>query len=696
MWRCPSCGGENSPQARFCNLCGAPLTTTIPSPREIRKTVTVVFCDLTGSTALGERLDPESLRSVMSRYFDRMSAVLKAHGGTVEKFIGDAVMAVFGVPIVHEDDALRAVRAAQEMREALVVLNDKLDAELAVTLQERIGVNTGSVVTGDPASGQRLVTGDAVNVAARLEQAASPGEVLIGEATFHLVRDAVETEPLDPLALRGRADVIGAYRLLSVNPGVAGHLRRLDSPMVGRESQLELLTDAFETATADAACHLITVQGPAGIGKSRLVKEFEAVVRERATTLIARCLPYGEGITYWPVTQIVGLATGISETDPPDRAREALRRALADAPEADVVAAHLAVLLRLDDGPLEAPWAVRRLFEALARRRPLVAVFDDVQWAEPALLDMIEHVADWSRDVPILLVCIARSEFLEIRPGWGSTQSATSIYLEPLTEPQADMLIQNLLGQSSLTADIRKRIRTVSQGNPLFVEEMLSMLLDEGVLVQEDGNWMATVDLEAVHAPPAISALLSARLDRLSGEERVVLEAASVAGEVFERSDIRALVPESMRTNIDRHLGALLRKDLIRPSPSDKGGDLACRFRHILLRDAAYEAVPKAERAALHEAFATHSSQRWASSRRNSMSSPVTTSSTRTDSEPNSVSTTSERSGSRERHLDTSLLLATARSSAATWLQRPVCSGARPLSYNRANPIGCVWRGSLR
>jgi class 3 adenylate cyclase len=605
---CPNCGHENADGAKFCSECGANLLAPAPRRREMRKTVTVVFCDVTGSTALGERLDPESLRGVMTRYFERMRGVLEAHGGTVEKFIGDAVMAVFGIPVLHEDDALRAVRAAEEMREALAELNVELEREWSLSLQARIGVNTGEVVAGDPAGGQNLVTGDAVNTAARLEQAATAGEILIGEETFHLTRDAVVAEPVDPLALKGKAEAVGAHRLLSVTPGVAGHVRRLDSPMVGRERPLRMLLDAFESAAADRACHLFTVFGPAGIGKSRLVREFVSTIGSSARVLSGRCLSYGDGITFWPVTEMAIQAAGIAEDDPPERARHALRTLLSGSPEGEVVAAHLARLIGLETGgPVEGAWAIRRFFESSAREQPLVAVFDDIHWAEPTLLDVIEHIADRSRDVPIVLLCMARPELLDDRQGWGGgMRNATSVHLEPLSEPEADALIENLLGHPALTQEIRERIRAAAQGNPLFVEEMLAMLLDDGVLVLKEGEWVAAVDLTTVHVPPAISALLAARLDRLSSDERTVLEAASVAGEVFEPSAVRELVPDAIAPNVDAHLGALLRKDLIRPSASDIGGEESFRFRHILLRDAAYDAVPKSDRAELHETFAAY------------------------------------------------------------------------------------------
>ena len=604
MPACPSCGHDNLEGAKFCSECGTALAgPDAARPREVRKTVTVVFCDVTGSTALGERLDPESLRSVMTRYFDRMKTVLESHGGSVEKFIGDAVMAVFGIPMLHEDDALRAVRAAAGMREALAELNADLERDWGVQIAVRIGVNTGQVVAGDPSAGQNLVTGDTVNTAARLEQAAQPGEILIGEETFRLTRDAIEVEPVDPLALKGKADAVDAYRLVDVRAGALGHERRMDSPMVGRERPLRMLRDALEGALADRSCYLFTVLGPAGMGKSRLVREFLAGLTDGTMVLQGRCLSYGDGITFWPIAEIVTRAAGIADGDDPPTALHRIEELLAGLADGATVAGHLGALLGITDRVQADPgWALRRLFEHLATERPLVVVFDDVHWAEALLLDVIEQVVDWSREAPILVVCMARPEFLEGRPGWGGGKlhSATA-QLEPLGEQESDELIHNLLGLPALTPDIRERIRAAAQGNPLFVEEMLSMLLDDGVIVEKDGDWVATVDLSTVHVPPAISALLAARLDRLSGDERTVIECASVIGEVFERTSVRALAPEHLAERTDDCLLALLRKDLVRRGPADLGGEEGFRFRHILIRDAAYEALPKQDRAGLHE-----------------------------------------------------------------------------------------------
>jgi len=607
---CPNCGRENADDARFCNACAHALTGSGARSREARKTVTVVFCDVSGSTALGERTDPESLRRVMTRYFEAMRSVLEAHGGTVEKFIGDAVMAVFGIPQAHEDDALRAVRAAAEMRTALAALNQDLQRDHGVAIEIRIGVNTGEVIAGDPAAGHNVVTGDAVNTAARLEQTAGTGDILIGEDTYALVRDAVVVGDVDPLTVKGKAAPLLAYRLLEVRPGAEGHARRLDSPMVGRERPLRLLRETFEGVAADRACALFTVLGVAGIGKTRLTREFlQDVGADGAPDPVVasgRCLPYGRGITFWPISEMLVGAAGIADTDAPARVVERIRDALRGAPDADRVAAHLADLIGAGErvAEVEPAWAVRRLFESLASSGPLVAYFDDIHWAEPALLDVIEHVSDYSRDAPILLLCTARPEFFDLRPGWGGGKlRATAVSLEPLNERESEELMLNLLSHPALSPEIRQRIREAAEGNPLFVEEMLQMLLDDGSIVEKEGEWIATVDLSTIHVPPAISALLTARLDRLPGPEREAIEAASVVGEVFERLAVRALVRERSAAEVDELVTSLIRKDLVQPAPSDLSGGEALRFRHLLIRDAAYGGMPKQRRAELHETF---------------------------------------------------------------------------------------------
>jgi class 3 adenylate cyclase/tetratricopeptide (TPR) repeat protein len=604
--RCSSCGEENADRARFCHSCATPFGETAPTA-DVRKVVTIVFADVTGSTALGERFDPEALRRVMSRYFDRMAAVIEAHGGTVEKFIGDAVMAVFGVPRLHEDDAIRAVRAAAGMRDALAELNEELLRDHGVGLEARIGVNTGEVVAGDPSAGQRLVTGDAVNVAARLEQAASPDEVLLGDSTYRLVRDAVEAEPLQALELKGKDERVPAFRLLEVSRDEAGHRRRLDAPMVGRTKELSLLEHALERAIEERTSHLFTLLGPAGVGKSRLVHEFLRTSIGDALVVRGRCLSYGEGITFFPLDEIVHQAAGIGQADPPETALAKLRRRLEGTPDAERVAALVAgVFGWAEPGATEDTfWAFRKLLEHLAQDRPLVVVLDDIHWGEPTFLDLIEHLADWTRDATVVILCIARPELLEVRPGWGGGKlNATSILLEPLPTDEASALVDNLLGNVDIPPSARARILDAAEGNPLFVEEMLAMLIDDGLLRLDDGVWRAAHDLADVAIPPTIHLLLAARLDRLDAEERAVIERGAVEGKVFHAGAVATLSTDAVRANVRSRLLALARKELIRPDRPEFAGEDAFRFRHLLIRDAAYQAMPKEQRAELHERFA--------------------------------------------------------------------------------------------
>jgi class 3 adenylate cyclase/tetratricopeptide (TPR) repeat protein len=609
MAACPRCGEENPERARFCSACGAPLAAEAAPEREVRKTVTVVFTDVIGSTSLGESRDPESMRRVMSRYFEEARGVHERHGGTVEKFIGDAVMAVFGVPTLHEDDALRAVRAAWEMRNRLAELNEELEREWGVRLEIRTGVNTGEVVAGDASGRQAFATGDAVNVAKRFEQAAQPGEILLGEATYRLVRDAVTVEPVDELELKGKIESVPAYRLLEVGEEWRGTARRLDAPMVGREHERTLLEQAYARVVRERACHLFTLLGSAGVGKSRLAAEVVEPIRGEATVLVGRCLPYGEAITFWPIAEVVRQAAGLRDEDSPSQARTKIQSLLAEVEGAATIEERVAHAVGLPAVPVsseETFWGVRKLLEALAQERTLVVVFDDAHWAEPTFLDLVEHVADWARDAPILLLCLARPELLDERPGWGGGKlNATSILLERLSDEECGLLIENLLGRAELPAPARRRIAEAAEGNPLFVEEMLGMLIDDGLLRRQNGGWIATDDLAEVAVPPTIQALLAARLDRLGGGEREVIERAAIEGKVFHRAAVHELAPEGLRPEVPTHLLTLQRKELIRPSRPAFAGEEAFRFRHLLIRDAAYEAIPKQLRAELHERFAT-------------------------------------------------------------------------------------------
>ncbi|HET6819564.1 MAG TPA: adenylate/guanylate cyclase domain-containing protein [Candidatus Limnocylindria bacterium] len=619
MLACPSCGEQNPERARFCLNCGAALGAEGAGQRavETRRRVTVLFSDVAGSTVIGEKLDPEALREVMQRYFDAMRVAIERHEGTVEKFIGDAVMAVFGIPQLHEDDPLRAVRAAFEMLGALEILNRDLRQRWGVEIAIRTGINTGEVVAGDATTQQSLATGDVVNTAARLEQAAGAGEVLVGPETYRLVRHAVTADDAQPLELKGKAESVPARRVTAVDPAGSAQARRMDSPMVGRERQLRQLTDAADRSRDDRAPQLVTVLGMAGVGKSRLVHEFLAGIREQATVIRGRCLSYGDGITYWPLAEALRPLAGIEVESTPEAAIDRLRALLDGVPQAGAVATRVAAAIGLgaDDsaasGEQETFWAIRRLFESLARRRPLVAVFDDVQWGTPTFLDLLEHIADWSRDAPILLLAIARPELLEERPTWGGGKlNATTLLLEPLDDAAVGQIVSNLVGREALPAELAEKIETAAEGNPFYVEELLSMLVDEGILAMDGGAYRVTRTPSEIHVPPSVELLLAARLDRLPAGERPLLGRAAVIGKRFGAMEVAQLSPEPERGSTLDHLMALVRKELVRldeqgtPDLDELDAEIRFRFRHQLVRDAAYDALPKQERARLHEAFA--------------------------------------------------------------------------------------------
>jgi len=533
---CAVCGYEAAETFKFCPDCGAAAATRIS---ERRKVVTVLFCDVVGSTALGESTDPEAVRPLLARYFEQMKEIVDRHGGTVEKFIGDAVMAVFGIPVAHEDDALRACRAALEMREAFPGLG----------IEGTIGVATGEVVTGTE---ERLATGDALNVASRLQQAAQPGEALIGEATLALVGAAVEAEAVEPLALKGKAEPVSAFRLLSAREAPA---RRPEARFVGRKREVAAIRDVWEQALSERRCELVTIVGEAGVGKSRVVAEALALLEARVVQ--GRCLPYGEGITYWPVVEII--------------------KQLGASPSEEAAAAAIDSVLGERDAATSAEeiaWAVRKLLEEQA---PLIAVFDDIQWGEETFLDLLEHVALLSSEAPILLLAMARPELSERRADWPVT-----LRLEPLDLEEVEELIPE-----GITEALRAKIARGSGGNPLFVEEMVAMAGEAG---------------GEVAVPPTLQALLAARLDQLGAAERIVLERGAIEGEVFHRGATQALAPQG--THVTPQLAALVRKGLIRTNAPQVAGEDGFRFRHLLIRDVAYAGLSKATRAELHERFA--------------------------------------------------------------------------------------------
>ncbi len=604
MITCAACGGEVPDQYRFCGWCGATLVAAEAAgpSHETLRSVTIVFSDLKGSTSLGERLDSEALREVMTRYFSEMSLALEHHGGTIEKFIGDAIMAVFGMPIAHEDDALRAVRAAHEMKERLAVLNVELERRYGVTLANRTGVNTGPVIaSGDASSRQRLVTGDTVNVAARLEQAAAACEVLIGEPTYRLVRDAVEVEAVEPLELKGKSERVPAYRLLSVGR-VGIPERRHDLPLVGREEELAVLTGALEGAIADQACRLVTVIADAGTGKSRLLEEMMAQTAARGgRALRGRCLPYGRGITFWPLIEIVRDAAGIADDDSPDAARAKVGALAGEADVAERVAA--AIGLSGERFPLdELFWGARKLLEKVAAVQPLVAVFEDVHWAETGLLDLLDHIATATAGVPLVVICTARPELAERHPDWPEIEGAAELQLGPLSDDAVGRLVADVLAGDPPAAALAE-IAKSAEGNPLFVEQVTTMLVDEGALRQVDGAWVATADFSAgVALPASIDALLAARLDLLPNDELLVAESASVIGLPSPPSrSAKSLLPDAAG-EIDERLARMEARRLVHRVVMD-ANDMF-RFQHILVRDSAYNRVPKRTRSGLHSRFA--------------------------------------------------------------------------------------------
>ena len=596
---CAACGVENPDIARFCLACGTQLAEARP-PQETRKVVTIVFSDLKGSTSLGEALDSEALREVMTRYFDAMRGELERHGGVIEKFIGDAVMAVFGLPRLHEDDALRAVRAASGMQAALEELNDELQLVYGVQLANRTGVNTGEVVAGDPSTGQRLVTGDAVNVAARLEQAAGEREVLLGELTYRLVRGDVDVEEVEPLELKGKSEPVPAYRLVGVRETVSTDARR-GAPLVGREEELAALTSALDEAAASSSCHLVTVVGDAGLGKSRLSSEFLAASRPRALAASGRCLPYGEGITFWPVGEAVKGLAGIVNDDSATEVQTKLA-SLAD-PAGDGVTARLASALGLSVEPFpveELFWAVRRLLTHLAAERPVIFVVEDIHWAEPTMLALIEHLVQ-ACTAPVLVLCPTRPELLEEVPEWSTSARSTRVVLEPLGAEHSKSMIESLLGGGSLDAAVLDRVVAASEGNPLFAEQLLGMLVDERLLELDDGIWRFTDELSEITVPPTIQALLASRLDTLESSERSVIEPASVVGYVFPEEAVTALAPPDVAPRVGSELATLAHKHLVHPV--EDGPDGAHRFHHIMIRDTAYDGILKRARADLHTRF---------------------------------------------------------------------------------------------
>src|SRR6266508_3449043 len=545
-----------------------------------RKLATVLFVDLVDSTALVSGQDPEVVRRRVTRFFSEVSHFVDGHGGIVEKFAGDAVMAAFGVALAHEDDAERAIRTAIAVQEAVAELE----------LEFRIGIEAGEVVVEDGESS--FATGEAVNVAARLQQAADPGQILIGPAAKRLAAGCVDLEPAGSFELRGIARPVEAWRVLGTSPGLRD-LRALGAPLVGRDGELELLENTFARAVRDGRPHLFTIYGEPGIGKSRVAREFVDGV-EGATILSGRCLPYGEGITYWPLAEMVKTVAGISDDDPIEEAFEKLRACCEDEAVADLLGLASGVLEALEGqhSQQEIAWAARAFVERLAEPQPVVLVFEDIHWAEEPLLLLIEHLADSVR-APLLVICLARPELLEIRAGWGGGRvRATAIELEPLGAADSEALVDALAGDGAtpLAPQARQALLEKTEGNPLFVEETMRMLVERG------GDGVERI-------PDSLQALIAARIDRLPRDERALLRRAAVIGRVFWRGALGHL--SSDMDGFDSALDDLLLRDLVLPEArSSITGEQAYRFKHVLIREVAYSGLTKSARAEHHAHFA--------------------------------------------------------------------------------------------
>jgi class 3 adenylate cyclase/tetratricopeptide (TPR) repeat protein len=609
MVACLRCGEDNPHQARFCMYCATELPGPAAESHSVRKTVTVLFSDIVDSTRLGDRHDIELSNLVLSRFYDEARRVLERYQGRVEKFIGDAVMGVFGVPSLHEDDALRAVRAAVELRGALAAMNSELERDRNIRVSVRTAVNTGEVVVTDRPAGSSdpTVLGDAVNVASRLQHEAEPDEILLGDATYRLVREQVVVEQIPRRPLRGKRELVSVWRLRSLKPVTNRPTRRFAAPMVGRDHDLAAVRGFYERASSQRSCHLVTVLGEAGVGKTRLVEELERQIEHHAAVRHGWCRPYGEGITFEPIAQIIRRAAAIQEGSSASESKSRLAVLIND----DRVVRQVAQLLGLRHGsaePEDLQWALRRMLELLAAERPLVVVIEDLQHAPQPLLELIGYVADRSRNAPILLVCLARPELLDRHPSWGAMRNSMVLRLPPLNQSHAAELVGHLLGGGVLDPAVRASIADLGEGNPLFTEEWIADLTEAGTLRLVDDRWVVTgVPADAWTTPPRIDAIVTARLDRLTPEERAVVERAAVIGAPVRVAEVAALLTSATKPVVAM-LMDLVRKELLTsdPVPASTAADSEeiFRFRHTIIRDAAYQAIPKEHRARLHEKYA--------------------------------------------------------------------------------------------
>jgi class 3 adenylate cyclase/tetratricopeptide (TPR) repeat protein len=617
MLVCPSCGRDNPQDAKFCNSCGGALAPAQAARKE-RKFATALFADLVGSTALAEREDAEVVQSVVGRTFDRLAQEIAQYEGLLEKFMGDAVLAVFGVPRSHEDDAERAVRAALEMQGILSELNRGFAAEGKPTLQMRIGLEAGDVLVDlERASGRRdrMLTGDAVNTAARLQTAAEPGHILVGPTVYASTKDVIEYQELDRLDLKGKAEPVPAWRVLRIKARTRGERPRLgmEARLVGRDEELTVLRQTFQRVQTDGRPALVTVIGPAGVGKSRLIAELEHHVEELPDTAFwrrGRCLAYAN-TSYSALADAVKAQCEIFDDDSAEvagrKAEAAARELFGD----DSVVPQLRALVgagesrELSREELFEAW--RRFLERLAARYPLVLVLDDIHWADDGLLDFIDHVADWAQG-PILLVATARAELFDKRSTWGGgKRNATSIYLDPLSAAEGEAMLDDLL-PGPIDPALKRTIVERSEGNPLYVEEIVRKLIDDGVLrATAASQWEVARPFGGIELPRSVQGLIAARLDGLPDDEKAVLQDAAVVGRVFWVGAVVELTGRPI-SEVRDALGRLRVKELVVPhDPSSFSDEQEFAFRHSLIRDGAYDSLPKALRADKHLGVA-----RWA------------------------------------------------------------------------------------
>lgn len=617
---CPTCGTANPEGARFCNGCGGALTGPSP-PRRERKFATALFADLVGSTALAEREDPEIVQAVVGRAFDRLAVEIGRYEGLLEKFMGDAVLAVFGVPRAHEDDAERAVRAAFEMQAVLSELNRGLASEGKPTLAMRIGIEAGEVlvdverVTGPR---DRMLTGDAVNTAARLQASAEPGHIVVGAGVYAATTDVIEYRELDPLDLKGKRERVPAWRALRIKARTRGERSSLglEARLVGRDEELALLEQTLRRVETERRPALLTIVGPAGVGKSRLVSELERHVEGLPQTFYwrrGRCLAYGN-VAYSAFADAIKAQCEILEDDPSETAARKADAAVLELFGDDGIAPEIRALVgagEIREASREDLFdAWRRFLERMAARYPLVLVLDDLHWADDGLLDLVEHVVDWAQG-PILVVATARPELFDRRPSWGGgKRNAASIFLEPLSADEGEAMLDDLLS-GPLDPELRRAVVERSEGNPLFVEEIVRKLIDDGVLRATGASrWEVARAVQAVEIPRSVQGLIAARLDGLPEEEKAVVQDAAVVGRVFWLGAVAELAGREVE-EVRGILGRLRVKDLVVPhEPSSFSDEREFSFRHNLIRDGAYDSLPKALRAAKHARLA-----RWAERR---------------------------------------------------------------------------------